>query len=82
MISTAALLMFGFIHTWKISEIEASPLLAVCTVERISPGELVPPEAIKWKRPARYWNAVLRVHRAFGHTPPSSGERIKLQYVT
>lgn len=71
----------AFIRTWSIAEIENSPALVTATVLRVEAQEVVQPGLLRWKRPARYWEATLRVHRAYAQGPFPNDTTLTVRYV-
>jgi hypothetical protein len=66
---------------WKIREIQDSPALVVATVEGVARKEPVPPGQTRSSIPEHYWEATLRVHRAYPREAVSAGATITARYV-
>ena len=76
----------GGINWTPIEKIENAPLLAVCRVEEIVPGQLIPSPTDPSRTPDRYYDAQLLVLRSYANlngsgVVPEAGQRITLRYV-
>jgi hypothetical protein len=72
----------GFVHVWAIREIEDSPALVVATVEGTAIKELAPPGRPHSTPSDHYWEATLRVHRAYSSQPPNQDATITVRYIS
>jgi hypothetical protein len=72
----------GFIHVWGIREIEDSPALVVATVERVVIKEPASSGRARFSPSDRYWEATLRVHRAYSSQPLNKGATITVRYIS
>ena len=85
-VATAALFLIagawagGAPKSWQIQEIENAPLLAVCTVQHVTPRELVPDGTTRWNATGQYYEATLLVNRAFRAL--RQNETITLRYIS
>ncbi len=81
-LALAQCLHAGFVHVWGIKEIEDSPLLVVATVENIAKKEALPKGQSRSPFLERYWEATLRVHRAYSPRALASVARLTVRYVS
>jgi hypothetical protein len=69
--------------SWRISELEQAPLLAVCTVEDIVQREPVTAGTVQWAGSYRWHELTLRVERVHSKLAlaPVGGDRITVRYI-
>jgi hypothetical protein len=65
LVASATPLPATLIHTWSVSEIENASAMVVATVESVTQKEMVPASERLPNSPAQYWEASLRVLRAY-----------------
>lgn len=72
----------GLVHVWGIGEIDDSPALVVATVEGVVIKEPAPSGRLGSNPSDQYWEATLRVHRAYSSQPLNKSATIAVRYIS
>jgi hypothetical protein len=76
----------GLVHVWgigvSIGEIDDSPALVVATVQGVVIKELAPSGRPRSNPSDRYWEAALRVHRAYSRQSLNKDATIMVRYIS
>jgi hypothetical protein len=72
----------GFVHVWGIGEIDDSPALVVATVEGVVIKEPARSGRPRSNPSDRYWEAALRVHRAYSRQSLNKDATIMVRYIS